>query len=304
MKESKNPLVYILSNGRSGSTLLDLLLGAHPNIWTLGEAQRLPWEIKANSLCGCGVPISDCKFWQPILPKIQPNENTYPIEHFRTNGEQGKILHWDLIPGIIYGNTNDCHKRAVDIYGQTNAEFFQTVWQTATDRRGNPIHWLVDASKDIYRLFWLQKSGLFDLRVIHLIKSPSAFVYSMIKRDLPSASRKAIRMTGRWIVENYLGRQLCKNHFKEEQVLLLHYEKLASRPEETMIQIGKWLGLAFLPENIGEFRNYENHAISGNQMRWQNSAIFLDEKWKTLLPAFYIHAIWLATLPVRRIFDY
>jgi len=304
MKECKIPLVYILSNGRSGSTLLDLLLGAHPNVWTLGEAQRLPWGIKENNLCGCGDPISNCDFWEPMIPKISLEEKAFPIEYFRTNDGQGKILHWDLLQGLIYGKINDHQQQAVDIYGQINADYFNAVWQAATERRGTTIHWLVDASKDAYRLFWLQKSGLFDLRVIHLIKDPSAFVYSMIKSDLPHARRKAIRMTGRWIVENSIGWRVRMLNFTKEQTLLLHYEQLASKPEETMARIGKWLGLDFLPDVIKDFRNYENHAIFGNQMRWQNSDILLDENWRTLLPASYIQAIRFATLPVRWIFDY
>jgi hypothetical protein len=178
------------------------------------------------------------------------------------------------------------------------------VQQTATELQGTDICWLVDASKDPYRLFWLQKSGLFDLRVIHLLKNPQAFVYSMIKRELPQARRKAIRMTGRWIVENSIGRRLCITVFKKEQTFLLHYENLAAQPEQTLSQIGDWLGLTFSTDMVNGFRDYENHAISGNQMRWQDLGICLDEKWRTLLPKSYARAIQSATWPVRWIFKY
>ena len=41
---SQGPMdvIYILSNGRSGSTLLDLLLGAHPRLWTLARRTCCP----------------------------------------------------------------------------------------------------------------------------------------------------------------------------------------------------------------------------------------------------------------------
>jgi hypothetical protein len=304
MGKPKIPLIYVLSNGRSGSTLLDLLLGSHPNIWTLGEAQRLHWELKANNVCGCGAPISDCPFWKRILPNLSFDEHIYPIEYFRINNGDGRILHWNLLPGLFSNIINTRQKRAINIYGRVNADYLNVVWQTAVERSGREIRWLVDASKDVYRLFWLQKSGLFNLRVIHLLKSPSAFVYSMVKRDLPHAGTKAVRMTGRWVVENYIGYHLRKIHFPKEQTLLLHYEELARHPEITMARLDKWLGLDFFPEVVDGFRDYENHAISGNQMRWQNADIFLDEQWRTMLPASYQCVISFTTLPMRWLFGY
>lgn len=299
MQEPTIPIVYILSSGRSGSTLLDLLLGSHPNIWTLGEAQLLPWVIKANTRCGCGTPISTCGFWQALIPRLSLERTPYPIEYFRTNRGQGRTIHWPLLPGLLCGAVAKRQQQAIDRYGRINASYFNAVLHAASERRGAPTNWLVDASKDVYRLHWLQKSGLFDLRVIHLIKHPSAFVYSMIKSDLPHARRKAIRMTGRWIVEKILAQRLCTSAFAREKSILLRYEQLASRPEETMIRVGKWLGVAFSPDLIRGFRNYQNHALSGNQMRWQDSAIRLDEQWRTVLPPSYIQAIRFATWPVR-----
>ena len=38
--------------------------------------------------------------------------------------------------------------------------------------KGDQVQWLVDASKSVYRLLWLRETGLFDVRVIHLVKDP------------------------------------------------------------------------------------------------------------------------------------
>ena len=43
---SKIQVLYIVSNGRSGSTLLQMLLNLHKNIFTVGEIQELPNELK------------------------------------------------------------------------------------------------------------------------------------------------------------------------------------------------------------------------------------------------------------------
>ena len=41
--------------------------------------------------------------------------------------------------------------------------------------KGDQVQWLVDASKSVYRLLWLRETGLFDVRVIHLVKDPRTF---------------------------------------------------------------------------------------------------------------------------------
>jgi len=38
-------IVYILSVGHSGSTLLDMLLGQFPNIFSTGELKHLTWQL-------------------------------------------------------------------------------------------------------------------------------------------------------------------------------------------------------------------------------------------------------------------
>ena len=41
-------LIYIVSPGHSGSTLLDMLLGSLPGVFSLGECTYLPWQLYRN----------------------------------------------------------------------------------------------------------------------------------------------------------------------------------------------------------------------------------------------------------------
>mgnify|MGYP001454067227 CR=1 FL=1 len=303
MTGSKIPLIYILGNGYSGSTLLDLLLGSHPNIWTLGEVQHLPEEISKNKLCGCNLPIQSCAFWQSVVSNVPFGDPDYPMDYFDKFPVGNRYLRWDTFRKI-FGTVDGNKKKAVDCYNRVNADWFNAIWHEAVKKRGGAIDWLVDSSKNSDRLFWLQQSNTFDLRVIHLIKAPSAFVYSMMKRNLPYTWSKVIRMTGIWVLENWIGKRICTSMMPREHTFILRYEELASRPEATMTRIGNWLGLDFPPEVVHGFRKYENHAVSGNQMRWQEAEISLDEKWRTMLPAAYQRAINIFTMPFRRMFGY
>ncbi len=73
----KRGVVYIASLSHSGSTLLDLLLGNHPQLVGLGEiAKVLDLDSRAidehlHMACTCGKRAGDCKFWGSLFPKLK-----------------------------------------------------------------------------------------------------------------------------------------------------------------------------------------------------------------------------------------
>lgn len=67
--------IFILSDVRSGSTLVDQCLGAHTDIVSLGEAHWLTaylsqdrsiYDPKQPLVCTCGEPVRDCPFWNQV----------------------------------------------------------------------------------------------------------------------------------------------------------------------------------------------------------------------------------------------
>ena len=71
-KQSKVKILYIGSAGRSGSTLLDLMLGQGDGMFSTGEVRYL-WDrgYLANELCGCGDPFRRCLFSQRVTDGIR-----------------------------------------------------------------------------------------------------------------------------------------------------------------------------------------------------------------------------------------
>jgi len=296
---SQVPLVYIASNGHSGSTLLDLLLGAHPTAWTLGEAQNLPWELRnRRAPCGCGQPVEKDDFWRAVLDDIPLEIEGYHIGYFRNIAQVGKVLRWKILPDVFRNEISDEWRPAVREYGANNAQYFEAVRAEAAERTGNDIEWLVDNSKDPYRLFWLQHSGYFKTRAIHLVKDPRAFVYSMTKDD-PTDLTSVLRYTGRWIIENAIIARVVNKSIFDENVRRVTYDELAQHPKRTMQAIGDWLRLDYDLARVDTFREYENHALSGNMMRWRASEekIYYDESWRQHLPGAVARLIAVLTRP-------
>src|SRR5437868_14942502 len=86
MENQKLKLVYIASSGRSGSTVLELLLGAHSACWTLGEFHVLPWLLRTNvKPCGCGSAVAQCSFWRPVAEDCSAELLDGSIARFRAS---------------------------------------------------------------------------------------------------------------------------------------------------------------------------------------------------------------------------
>src|SRR3954465_15236550 len=70
----KPTVIYIISDRRSGSTLLENILSRSSEVTSVGELAMLKGHIlkqgpgeRWNWNCSCGNPIMQCVFWRPIL---------------------------------------------------------------------------------------------------------------------------------------------------------------------------------------------------------------------------------------------
>jgi len=62
--EHRPVVVYIAGSGRSGSTLLERMLGAAPGMVNIGElVDAFRRVVPGDERCGCGDRFSACPFW-------------------------------------------------------------------------------------------------------------------------------------------------------------------------------------------------------------------------------------------------
>jgi len=264
-----NPLtiIYITSKGRSGSTLLDLLISSHNQVTSLGEINVLSarrkkiWRKKSpqtvlESRCTCGAkPILDCLFWQGV-------------EQF--SGIPLQELDMDSEDPVIFKQ----HNRAI--------------FQAAAAVSGSEF--IIDSSKNIRRLKKLVAIKDFNIKPIHLIRHPGGVVYSYIKRG------KNWLTHTRQYTNNFMHtRRLLENRHS----FTIYYEELASTPQQTLAKLMKWLGLPFQDTQLN-WKSTPHHNIFGNKMRFsEDSQIKLDNEWKKKLS--WIQKITIAwiTFPTR-----
>src|SRR5690606_36893435 len=76
--EEKKTIIYIMSDVRSGSTLLENILSNSPDIVSVGELHHLDshlnkgkWGVTWDWKCSCGSEFSDCSFWSTVLENLK-----------------------------------------------------------------------------------------------------------------------------------------------------------------------------------------------------------------------------------------
>jgi len=251
-------IVYIIGVGHSGTTLLDLLISSHSAVTSVGEAITLSKNLDARCTCRAR-PLRACPFWSEVDSALQRRH--------------GLRLH-DL----------DLDADEVDVLLAHNRMFYGVVSEVSGGQ------FIVDSSKRRLRLAALLESGQFDVRPIHIIRSPFGVSYSNIRKGRSWFSH------AREYQHNVRGtRQSLRGH----DHAVVRYERLAAEPRAELGPLMAWLGLSFEPAQL-DWAQAEHHNIGGNRMRFStDSTIRLDEKWKTALTPAQKLGIVLATFPAR-----
>ena len=63
-------VLLVTGFGRSGTTLVNTILGSTPGVFAAGEVRFL-WErgLLEGRACGCGEPVRSCPVWGPVVEK-------------------------------------------------------------------------------------------------------------------------------------------------------------------------------------------------------------------------------------------
>jgi hypothetical protein len=280
-------VIFVGGAGRSGSTLVDRVIGQIPGYVSAGEVRTL-WlaGLKENRLCGCGHPFSDCPFWQRV-----GQEAFGGWAHVDPDEIEAWLASTSYLDALRELRT-DPQSRQPSIAGLAHVlDRLYAGISAAAD--GATI---VDSSKGPRYGVTLMSLQQIDFRAIHLIRDSRGVAFSWSKeitrpdtpgRDVQMLRFSASRASARWIVQNIF-MELLDRHVPSSQV---RYETFAENPpgeiRRVLSELGELVppgGLDFLDR--GSVRLGPNHTVMGNPMRMAIGDIPLraDEAWRRNLP--------------------
>jgi hypothetical protein len=300
-----HPLAYISAASHSGSTLLAMLLNAHPGACTVGELKATSLGDPTRYRCSCGQFLSECPFWKEVRDGMAQRGIDYDPARAGTSihavdSRYAARLLAPLHRGPALEIVRDAAlalspawRRHLTETRQRNA----TLVATLQDITGANV--IVDSSKTGLRLKYLLTNPDLDIHVIRLVRDGRGVALTYVNPlEFADATDPALRAGGsggtRENEEKPMAdaaREWRRSNEEAEQVvrclpnsrcIRVRYEDLCATPDATLERI-----FTFLALNPGEraqnFRNVEHHVL-GNGMRLDStSEIRLDDRWKTRL---------------------
>jgi UDP-N-acetylglucosamine transferase subunit ALG13 len=303
-------VLYIGGMGRSGSTLLDLLLGQIPSLVPVGELRFL-WRrgLGQNQLCGCGRPFRDCPFWQAVGREAFGGWEHLDVEEMidlERRVDRHRFLPFMLLPGLWPRYARRLHR-----YAQVLSDLYRGIAKAS----GGSV--VVDSTKDPPFAFLLRHVPGVDVRLLHLVRDSRGVAYSWTKVvEKPERTDKVEHMDVyspagmglRWIVYNALIDVL---HRMRMPHLLVRYEELVADPQTHLAQIMRLAGEELAPGDLAFLQNGSvelgvQHTVAGNPMRFSRGRIALrvDDAWRTKLPLRQQWLLYAITWPLMRRYGY
>lgn len=258
--------IYIAGYGRSGSTLLEMLLAERLNGICLGEVCGL-FDRERNGegvVCSCGSVVgSGCDCWDSVCRDVSQDFELPQTDLHRYLLEAEKIK----------------PKKNRDV-----AQKYEAIWKNIFGRILEERHLYIDSSKTARgntRLEYLDNILGKDLLVIHLVRNPGAVMFSRKrgkntpgKLEKPPAFVRLRTVYGWWKANKYV-REVKSGLVNG--VVSVRYEDLVKDPESVVQNISKYCG-----EKVFKDGYPKDHAIAGNRTRKRGvSVIREDDEWKS-----------------------
>ena len=255
--------------------MLDLLLGNHSKVVSIGELRRLHDHYNGNYACTCDILLRGCDFWSGVEKKL--NIENLSLLQLQTLIPRSNSVWVDLaylLPDFLLRPlTRHVGQLSRDIQiAKNNLRIVDALCEE------NRVRYLVDSSKvykfsRLYHLLRPQSS-----KTVFLLRDGRGVCHSRSKRGLSfkSSSRKWVTSRIKFFLLSAL--------IPRKNKLTVSYEALCQSPEREMTTLCEFIGVPFEP-GCTELIKQGKHNICGSPMRFrtEETQIELDESWRTEL---------------------
>jgi Sulfotransferase family len=278
-------VLYVGGAGRSGSTLLDLLLNEVPGLFAAGELKYI-WTrgIANNELCGCGERFLKCPFWTAVGQQAYGGWSHVDAEEMNeleravdTHARIPAMLKPEMWPGYAAP-----FARFVDVLERLYAAIAHVSGAAA----------IVDSTKRPSTAFLLARMPAIDLRFVQLVRDSRGVAFSWskhVKRPEVTDSvdfmprYNPVKAGVRWMGNNSLFHLLAALGVPGMRV---RYESLIRAPRPELERVVRHAGLRLEPDALAflDRRPLEletNHIVAGNPLRLEGKSLELrlDDAW-------------------------
>ena len=258
-------IVYLVSDVRSGSTLLENIISKSREVVSIGELHHLDshihngkWGVTWNWNCSCGENLNDCEFWNDVFVQMG-------ISNFKEI--ENTEIKYKLNPTLdeIYKK-----KSTLKLLDRIYTAIFEV----------SKVNVIVDTSKNPYQGEAIYKNSQFNVKIIHLKRDTRAVTISKNKWNIKFYNRNINLYKVLW--NTFSHRIRCNKILKGidgKDIYSLNYENFIKKPQNYLDEIADFVGLK--PLTMPEYMMLVNdHTIGGTPNRFEKRKIQIDDKWK------------------------
>ena len=261
-------ILYIMGTGRSGTTILEILLSNSEGLSGVGEITHIFRDGFINDVvCSCGQHVSNCEMWLHVKNGCEwPEENYQDIDELFA-----KIAWHSHFPVVLLGLIGEKDKKR---YRDINGCLFKKFSEIS----GASV--IVDSSKYAGRGLQLARMFPDRVKVICLTRAPAGLVSAFGKSDADEQKPKSLISTFLYYVYTMTCFRIVKT-LLGKRVLHVRYEELNSEPTQTLERIEGWCGhsLSRSREYVSENQLLDvGHIVTGNRLRKQGRVRFMPSQ--------------------------
>jgi len=283
-------VLYIVGAGRSGSTVLDTVLGNNSDVIGVGELSYLIEDgFKMGEKCSCGHPPDTCEFFSRVRDvyfEITGDRNFDKYDRIRSLIERPIMM-----PLVMLGLVP---RRLIDYYCTRTEALFRAIHIVSGKRI------ILDSSKRPGRLAVLSYCKGLNVIPLHLVRDGRGYIWSKLKKqrrigiegkNLYSIPKSSLHSSFVWVLVNiasFIAMYYYSLRRKQNKRLFLSYEEFCRSPVRNLIRIGEMLSLN-VNDIVSKLEKGDpfavGHKIGGNRLKYKGIVkIKYDDEWRKKLP--------------------
>ncbi len=248
-----------MGGGRSGTTLLDIMIGNADNVYSCGELVRVPELHGVPHGCTVGMPAYD--FWDKII-----RDTKYIQEHEYSSIEK-LVSKMDFHRAFPYNYFGLLKSENIKLYSEYVDDLYCSIFKHIDEDV------IVDSSKYPSRALALSKFCSYDIKFIYLIRHPADVIKAFQKKGLEQPPKSILSANIYYFLVN-MACHMVLNKFKKDKYSIVQYNALVSDPVSTLGKIQDDLGID-LGKTIEKIQHEEEldvaHLFEGNRIRMKDS---------------------------------